>query len=108
MDKQLPARPNLDHLRGQAKALLEQLREGDDAAARAFVEHLPAARELTLAAVRDAKLKLADAQSVVARKAGFASWPVLSRHVEQLRSLEGEWRIARLEIDGNVMPASIL
>jgi uncharacterized protein (TIGR03067 family) len=108
VDKQLPARPNLDHLRGQAKALLDQLREGDPAAARAFVEHLPAARDMRPAAMRDAKFKLADAQSVVARKAGFSSWPVLSRHVEQLRSLEGEWRIARLEIDGNVMPAAII
>ena len=108
MDKHLPARPNLDHLRGQAKALLAQLKEGDDAAARAFIEHLPAARGLRPAAVRETKLRLADAQSVVARQCGFASWPVLARHVEQLRALEGEWRIAQLEIDGNTLPATML
>jgi uncharacterized protein (TIGR03067 family) len=108
VDKHLPARPNLDHLRGQAKTLLAQLKDGDAAAARAFAEHLPAARGLRPTALRETKFRLADAQSVVARQCGFASWPVLARHVEQLRGLEGEWRIAQLEIDGNAMPATML
>jgi len=107
-DKQLPARPNLEHLRGQAKSLLAQVKEGNAAAARAFIEHLPAARGLKPAAVRDAKLKLADAQSVVARQNGFDGWAVLARHVEQLRALEGEWRIAKLEVDGNAVPSAML
>jgi uncharacterized protein (TIGR03067 family) len=106
--KQLPPRPNLDHLRGQAKALLAQLKDGDAAAARAFLDHLPAARGMKPAALRAAKFRLADAQSVVARQSGFESWPVLVRHIEQLRGLEGEWRIARLEIDGSAMPAAML
>jgi uncharacterized protein (TIGR03067 family) len=108
VDKHLPARPNLDHLRRQAKTLLAELETGDAAAARAFIEHLPAARDLTPAGVRDAKLRLADAQSVVARQCGFASWPVLARHVEQLRGLEGEWRIARLEVEGSALPAEMM
>lgn len=108
MDKHLPARPNLDHLRGQAKALLAELKDGNAAAARAFIEHLPAARALAPDAVRAAQFKLADAQSVVARQSGFASWPVLARHIEQLRGLEGEWRFAQLEIDGNAMPADLI
>lgn len=86
-------RANLEHLRGQAKTLLAALKKGDVAAAR---EHLPAARDLT-------KLKLADAQAIVARQHGFASWAIMVRHVEQLRALEGEWQIARLEIDGSVI-----
>jgi uncharacterized protein (TIGR03067 family) len=106
--KQLPARPNLDHLRGQAKALLAQLKDGDAAAARAFLEHLPAARGMKREALRTAKFRLADAQSVVARQCGFESWPILNRHVEQLRSLEGEWRVTRLEIDGAPMAAAML
>jgi uncharacterized protein (TIGR03067 family) len=106
VEKQLPARPNLDHLRGQAKSLLAQLKKGDDAAMRAFIKYLPAARSLTRAQVRGSRFRLADAQSVVARQAGFASWAVLARQVEQLRALEGEWRIARLEIDGNEMPTA--
>jgi uncharacterized protein (TIGR03067 family) len=108
VDKQLPARPNLDHLRGQAKALLAQLASGNAAAVGAFIEHLPAARGMKPAAVRAAKFRLADAQSVVARQSGFTSWPVLARHVEQLRGLEGEWRIARLEIDGNALQPAFI
>jgi uncharacterized protein (TIGR03067 family) len=100
VNKNLPARPNLDHLRGQAKSLLAQLKDGNAAAARAFIEHLPSARGLAPEAVRADKFRLADAQSVVARQNGFSSWPVLVRHIEQLRALEGEWRVARLEIDG--------
>jgi len=105
--EQLPARPDLGHLRNQAKTLLAELQAGNAAAARTFIEHLPAARDLKPAAVRAAKLKLADAQSVIARKSGFASWPVLARHVEQLRSLEGEWRFARLELDGDAVPKAM-
>lgn len=107
MDKTLPNRPNLDHLRGQAKTLLKQLEKGNAAAVRAFLDHLPAARGMKPAALRDANFRLADAQSVVARQSGFESWPALARHVEKLRGLEGDWRIARLEIDGNTMPASV-
>ena len=108
MDKQLPARPNLDHLRGQAKTLLAQLKQGSAAAARAFLEHLPAARGMKPEALRSAKLRLADAQSVVARECGFDSWAVLVRHVAQLRGLEGAWRIVRLEVDGSPLPAAMI
>src|SRR6185295_974584 len=51
---------------------------------------------------------LADAQSAIARKTGFAGWPHLARYVEQLRALEGSWTFARLEIDGSTIPASAL
>jgi len=60
------------------------------------------------ARVRAAGFRLADAQSVVARSSGFASWPALGRHVRDLRALEGEWRFETLEIDGATMPAATL
>src|SRR5262245_17032969 len=82
--KKLPARPNLEHLRGQAKARLSELRK------------------------RNARARLADAQLAVAREAGFKNWPALNRHVEQLRALEGEWRFASLEIDGHAVPAGAI
>src|SRR4051812_33392424 len=107
-DRKLPARPNLDHLRSQAKTLLDALKTGDRSAAQAFIEHLPEAKTLKPAAVRAAGFRLADAQSVVARRTGFASWPALSRHVQQLRALEGEWRLEHLQIEGRDMPASAL
>lgn len=54
--------------------------------------------------VRAAGFRLADAQSAIARKSGFHDWPGLSRHVQQLRGLEGEWAFAAIEIDGAAMP----
>jgi uncharacterized protein (TIGR03067 family) len=104
----LPARPNLEHLRTQAKTLLEQLKIGDASATQSFIDYLPKARKMTPAGVRRAGFRLADAQSVVARQNGFAGWAALSRHVEQLRALEGEWRFDNQRLDGVVMPAKAL
>jgi uncharacterized protein (TIGR03067 family) len=59
---------------------------------------------MSAAQVREADWRLADAQSAIARKSGFESWPRLARHVEQLRSLEGTWSFVRLEIDGGTIP----
>jgi uncharacterized protein (TIGR03067 family) len=102
------ARPNLEHLRTQAKQVLSQLRSDDDAAAQTFVDFLPAAKDMTPDHVRRAKFRLADAQSAIARKSGFAAWQALARHVEHLRALEGEWRFDALEVDGAEVPASMM
>ena len=106
MNKHLPARPNLDHLRRQAKALLAALQSGDEQAAGIIREYLPAAKGMSVVQVLQTRYRLADAQSVIARKTGFAGWPHLARHVEQLRALEGTWAFAHLEIEGNVIPAA--
>lgn len=108
MEKSLPARPNLDHLRTQAKQLLAELRANDPVAAQTFIDHLPAAARLTPDQVRRAGLRLADAQSAIARKWGFTAWPALARHVEQLRALEGEWTFDSIQIDGHAMPTSTM
>lgn len=105
MSKKLPARPNLDHLRRQAKALLAALAAGDETAVATLREHLPAAQRLTAAEVRASSFRLADAQAAIARQSGFAGWPHLARHVEWLRSLEGTWTFERLEIEGIALPA---
>jgi uncharacterized protein (TIGR03067 family) len=106
--RKLPARPNLDHLRRQAKTLLAHLKDGTLTAAQAFIEHLPRARRMTPDKVRAAGFRLADAQSVIARQSGFVSWAALSRHVEQLHCLEGDWRFTALEIDGAAVPSAAL
>ena len=103
MTHPLPPRPNLEHLRGQAKSLLAAWHAGDRDAAQAFIDHLPKARGLAVAAARSAPLRLADAQSVVARRSGFASWAALGRHVDLLRALEGEWQFESLQVDGSDM-----
>jgi len=60
MSQPLPAHPDLEHLRKQAKALLRDLR------------------------TRDAEAKLADALHLVARQYGFPSWPKLKAHVRSI------------------------
>ena len=71
----LPPRPNLEYERKEAKALIRRLRAGDlDALARAHVQH-PG-----LDAATPSRARLADAQLVIAREYGFASWPRLVRY----------------------------
>jgi len=106
--KSLPARPNLEYLRSEAKTLLADLRAGHADAVKTFIAYLPAAKQLKPSAVRAAGFRLADAQSVIARKSGFANWPGLARHIQQLRALEGQWSVVSLEIDGAEMPVPAL
>jgi uncharacterized protein (TIGR03067 family) len=108
MAKKLPPRPNLDHLRRQAKALLSALDAGDPEAITTMLKHLPALKGMTAGQIWRMQFRLADAQSAIARKTGFASWPQLSRHVEQLRALEGTWAFAHLEVDGTTMAPAML
>lgn len=108
MEKQLPARPNIEHLKGQAKSLLADLNSGLEFAAQCFIDHLPEARSLSIAEVQGKSYRLADAQSVIARRNGFDSWAQLSKHVEELRNWEGTWEFVDLEVDGFSMHASSL
>ncbi len=64
---------DLDHQRKLAKELLRAHKRGDREAAERIARHLPRAR---------LPIKLADAQLVIAREAGFASWPRLERYCE--------------------------
>jgi hypothetical protein len=73
MSTSLPPRPDLEQLRAQAKELLRAFKSGDPEAQRRFQESLPSHEG-----------KLADAQCVVAREYGFASWPKLKDHVESV------------------------
>jgi hypothetical protein len=58
VSRDLPPRPNLDHLRKQAKELLVSLQQ------------------------QNPESRLADAQHQIAREYGFESWPRLKAHVE--------------------------
>jgi len=58
MSRNLPARPNLEYLKNEAKDRLADLRRADPSA------------------------QLADAQHALAREYGFASWPKMKAHVE--------------------------
>lgn len=70
MSNTLPERASLDHLKGQAKALLASFRSGDPDAAARFAE------------IGKPNPQLADAQLAIARSYGFESWARLKRFVE--------------------------
>ena len=81
----LPPRPSIAQYRKQAKELLRSAHEGDaDAVKR--LRDVPHARRLAADDDTPAHVvyALADAQFVIAREHGFASWPVFAAHVEAL------------------------
>jgi ankyrin repeat protein len=86
----LPASPDLSHLRKQAKRLLRQARAGNAPALQRFIEALSAVRGTSLAALADRALRLHDAQSVIAREYGFRSWTELKRYVDWRRADRAE------------------
>jgi ankyrin repeat protein len=79
--KTLPARPHLDHLKKQAKALLDGIRRGDPEALERIRLALPAATRLDHAAIATMELRLHDAQSCIAREYGFDAWSQLKDYV---------------------------
>jgi hypothetical protein len=92
----LPANPNLDHLKKQAKDLLRQYRNGDAPAVARLSSNLPALSNRSPDEVRDAQLALHDAQSCIAREYGFVSWPELVAFVEA-RSFARQDHLQRVE-----------
>jgi hypothetical protein len=77
----LPDRPNLEQLKKQAKTLLHAAQAHDAAALRRFAV-LPALAQKSDAELAAVDLALHDAQSVIAREHGFASWSALREEVE--------------------------
>ena len=77
----LPPRPNLDHLKTQAKELLHAHGARQAAAAARIIAHHPELKSFTPDEVLDRRLALADAQLVIAREYGFASWALLKLRV---------------------------
>ena len=77
--KQLPARPNLEQFRKQARNLLNR-RTTSGAILRIRKFH-PRFKELTEAQLET--FSLADAQCVIAREYCFESWPKFIKHIEE-------------------------
>jgi len=79
MPQSLPARPNLQQLRNQAKDLQKAVMASDmDAIARVVSVYKSAGN-------RPSEFKLAEALLVVAREYGFPSWMKLKAHVNAMR-----------------------
>lgn len=82
MSRELPAQPNLEHLKKQAKELLRDFQQGEHHASARFRAFVPTATATTA--------KLAEAQHIIAREYAFASWPILKAHVDSLTLSPGE------------------
>jgi HEAT repeat protein len=81
MPLKLPARPDLDRLRRQAKELLHAARAGADEPLQRLVRFFPTVTPLTA--------QLSHAQTVIARDYGYPSWRALAAAVAR--------RVARLD-----------
>jgi ankyrin repeat protein len=73
MPQELPAHPNLEHLKKEAKALL-----------RDFKLRKPVATNIFNSLPGTIRPRLSDAQHLLAREYGFDSWTKLKEHVESL------------------------
>jgi ankyrin repeat protein len=90
MSRELPAKPNLEHLKKQAKKLLHDFQEGELAAIERF--------RALMSLAASAGPKLAEAQHVIALEYRFASWPELKEHVDSL---------ARVRKPGELLSAAV-
>jgi ankyrin repeat protein len=79
-------RIDLEQQRKRAKDLRRAHASGDTDAAARIAQHLPRARNLSAPAVLALKITLTEAQLVIAREAGFDSWPRL-KHALDTRPL---------------------
>lgn len=81
MTRPLPARPNLEHLKAQAKDLLDAHRRGEPEAFTRIRAAVPAFAHMSDEALARAPFALHDAQSAIAREYGLASWAELRAQV---------------------------
>jgi Ankyrin repeats (3 copies) len=79
----LPSKPNLDHLKYQAKDLLRDHAQRELGAAARIREFHPRFAGATDVEIFNAHLRLSDAQLAIARESGFPSWLRLKRHIEK-------------------------
>ena len=79
--RELPARPNLEQLKKQAKSLLDAAKARDPDALRRFAV-LPSLSGKSIDGIDAGDLALHDAQSAIAREHGFPSWNALREEVE--------------------------
>lgn len=84
--KRLPARPDIGHLKKQAKDLLALYRGNDAAALQRIRTALPAAAGKSDTTLAAQGLRLHDAQSCIAREYGFAAWADLQGFVVARRA----------------------
>jgi ankyrin repeat protein len=87
-ERKLPASPNLEQYKNQAKDLAKSFALSVRDAVTRVKRHHPHLHKLTEPQLREAKLSRTDAQLVIAREHGFESWPKFAAHIEMLRIIE--------------------
>jgi ankyrin repeat protein len=96
--KVLPAHPNLEQYKKQAKDLVKARKSGKPEALRRISQCHPRLAKLSVAKIQTAAFALADAQCVIAREHGFESWPKFAKHLATLNresSPASLWESAR-------------
>lgn len=81
----LPAQANHDQQKKQARELLRAIRVHDPVALQRIREHHPRFAGRTDSELRQVPIALHDAQLVLAREYGFASWTALKQEIERRR-----------------------
>src|SRR5262245_57346533 len=82
MRRELPPKPHLEHLKAQAKDLLQAYRRGERAAYDRIRAAVPAFANHSDAELARGPFALHDAQSTIAREYGFPSWTALRTRVD--------------------------
>ena len=99
---------NLEQQRKRAKDLRRAHQAGSLEAAVRIIRHLPRAKRLTPESILAAPFTLSEAQLVIAREAGFPSWPRLRQNAEAAGRDSGEALIdAALKGDGEAAAAAL-
>jgi len=94
----IPTRPSLEQYRKQAKDLHDGIaRQNPDALGRLSTHH-PRLHGLAVPTLAASKIKLADAQLVIAREHGFESWPRFSAHLSAMQGAQPDAFDERLRI----------
>jgi ankyrin repeat protein len=84
--KPLPARPNLEQYKKQAKDLLKAYRAADVETIRRVKKNHPRFEKFSEPGFEISKFSLADAQLVIAREHGVESWPKFAKRIEVINS----------------------
>src|SRR5580658_10348241 len=86
-ERELPARPNLEQYKKQAKDLVSECDQSIPDALTRIKRHHPRFHNLADSEIRHAQVALTAAQLVIAREHGFESWPQFAKHIEMLHMI---------------------
>src|SRR5256885_3778728 len=90
MKRELPAQPDIEQLKHQAKDLLKAYQSGELAAVERIRQSYPRRSKTPSTEAQTGSLRLSDAQLVIAREYGFKSWPKLKAAVDNMLLDQGD------------------